>query len=225
MGEYYNWVNVDRKEYICPNDFNYGNKRWESMYRGNEFLNALRELLSEEWKGDHVFFMGDEKGISADTENETLRILYLDSVAFGYPEDGSDTVCESYKNVSAQFKAAEAEARQEILFYLEDLKQGNPYNTYNEYGVDVTAPFDGLFTRSGKDFLYTVNHTKKLCYSLQKTRILSLDNKELEYSDPLPILMAYGRASDTGAWVGDIIGVSNELLDGYKLLEEIRIDW
>lgn len=26
MGEYYNWVNVDKKEYICPADFDYGNK-------------------------------------------------------------------------------------------------------------------------------------------------------------------------------------------------------
>ena len=24
MGEYYQWVNVDKKEYICPEDFDYG---------------------------------------------------------------------------------------------------------------------------------------------------------------------------------------------------------
>ena len=30
MGEYYNWVNVDRKEYICPADFDLGNKLLES---------------------------------------------------------------------------------------------------------------------------------------------------------------------------------------------------
>ena len=29
MGEYYNWVNIDKKEYITPRDFDYGNKFWE----------------------------------------------------------------------------------------------------------------------------------------------------------------------------------------------------
>lgn len=169
--------------------------------------------------------MGDEKAPPADTENETLRILYSDTVRYGAPGDAYDMVCETYKNVSAQFKTAEAETRREILFYLEDLERGNPYNTCNEYGVDVTKPFDGLFSRTGRDYLYTINHTKKTCYSFQKSRILSLDNQELESADPLPILMAYGRVADTGEWVGDIIGVSDEMPDGYRLLEEIRIDW
>ena len=53
MGEYYDWVNVDRKEYINPNDFDFGNKKHESMGRGNVFLCALRELLSKEWEGVH----------------------------------------------------------------------------------------------------------------------------------------------------------------------------
>lgn len=29
MGEYYDWVNVDRKEYISPCDFDFGNKKHE----------------------------------------------------------------------------------------------------------------------------------------------------------------------------------------------------
>ena len=49
MGEYYDWVNVDRKEYISPNDFDFGNKRTESLVRRNVFLCALRDLLSKEW--------------------------------------------------------------------------------------------------------------------------------------------------------------------------------
>ena len=28
MGECYQWVNVDKKEYIAPVDFGYGSKRW-----------------------------------------------------------------------------------------------------------------------------------------------------------------------------------------------------
>lgn len=31
MGEYYDWVNADKKECICPNDFDFGYKRTESL--------------------------------------------------------------------------------------------------------------------------------------------------------------------------------------------------
>ncbi len=44
MGEYYDWVNVDRKEYISPVDFNLGSKRHESMGRKNTVLRALHEM-------------------------------------------------------------------------------------------------------------------------------------------------------------------------------------
>lgn len=38
MGEYYDWVNVDRKEYICPSDFGMGNKLLESSNRHNSLV-------------------------------------------------------------------------------------------------------------------------------------------------------------------------------------------
>lgn len=84
------------------------------MYRSAEFLRVLRELLSEEWKGCHVFWMGDEKLIPKVTENETLQILYRQTAEFGYPENGFDTMCESYRNISCFFKAAESIVREEI---------------------------------------------------------------------------------------------------------------
>lgn len=40
MGEYYNWINVDKKEYICPGDFDYGNKFHESMHKDSIPLHA-----------------------------------------------------------------------------------------------------------------------------------------------------------------------------------------
>ena len=224
MGEYYDWVNVNKKEYISPNDFDFVNRRTESLVRGNAFLCALRDLLSNEWAGDHIFWSGDEKSIPGDTDNVTLQILYSHTVQIGYPGDAFDTVCESYRNVSGLFKAAEEEVRQEIGFYLEDIKSAAP-TMNNEYGIDIEKPFNGLFMREGRDFRYTVNHTKRVCYSFEKTKILYRDNTESDYVDPLPILMAYGRVTDTGLWVGDIIGVSDEMPDGYELLESIQLDW
>mgnify|MGYP001772577394 FL=1 len=46
MGQYYCWVNVDKKEYLCPADFDLGNKLHESMSADNALLRALLELLS-----------------------------------------------------------------------------------------------------------------------------------------------------------------------------------
>ena len=226
MGEYYDWVNVDKREYISPSDFDCGNKLHESMRPGNKFLCALKELLSEEWAGDHVFFMGDEKGIPADTENETLKILHKHiSPEADNGGDAYDTVIETYRNVSCLFRDAEPDVRREILFYLEDLEDGITDLT-NEYGIDASNPFEGLFLRNGRDFPFTVNHTKKVYYSLERTKIYSLRKREKRGNvDPLPLLMCYGRVTDPGAWLGDIIGVADEPPAGYVLLDEISIDW
>lgn len=225
MGEYYDWVNVDRKEYICPNDFDLGNKSHESMGRGNVLLRALRELLSREWKGDHVLFLGDESPIPADTENETLRILYGHTVQAGYPGHALETMLDTYRNVSGLFKQAETEVRQEILYYLEDRNSDAPILS-NEYGVDPADPFAGLFLREGRDLRYTINHSKRVCYSFDQTRILQLDRTANDRSDPLPLLMMFGGwGSETGAWTGDVIGVSDEKPEGCVLLDEICLDW
>lgn len=223
MGEYFNWVNVDRKEYISPGDFDFGSKRTESSGRDNPVLCALRELLSKEWKGNHIFFMGDEKLIPEDTQNETLQILY-NHVAEYNSGDAFDTVYETYKNVSGLFMSAEPEVRKEIEFYIDDLKSGASLMC-NEYEIDFKEPFKGLFLRKGRSFRYTINHTKKIYYSFEKAKILYLDHTESDYADPLPLLMGYGRSTDDGAWLGDIIGVADEIPMGYELLERVYLDW
>ncbi len=43
--------------------------------------------------------------------------------------------------------------------------------------------------------------------------------------DPLPLLMGYGRTTDTGSWVGDVIGVSYEIPEGYVFQKDIWLDW
>ena len=222
MGEYYNWVNVDRREYICPNDFNYGNKLHEFVWPGNVLLCALRELLSREWAGDHILFMGDERLIPEDTDNDMLKILYRHTLEAGYPGDAFDSVVEMYRNVSGLFREAEPEVRGEIQLYLKGLEKGMT-DLSNEYGIDVSKPFKGFFMREGHDFPFTVNHTKKVCYSLERTKIYSLDHEECNNVDPLPFLMCYGRTTDHGAWLGDIIGIADEIPEGYVLLDEICV--
>ncbi len=82
MGEYYDWVNVGKKEYICPSDFNLGNKLYETAFAGNHLLGALYSLLSSEWKGDSIIFLGDETNITEKETNPVLRSLSLERQAW-----------------------------------------------------------------------------------------------------------------------------------------------
>ena len=225
MGEYYNWVNVDKKEYICPGDFDYGNKLHESMTKGNEVLRALRELLSTDWSGCRILFLGDEcaapKNVAKvlfDTilnQNETPETTdyYLYDMIFG-----------KYRNVSGLFKCAEAGVRDEIGFYLNGVADGDN-SLDNEYGIDVNDPFKGLFFRDGKDFKYTVNHTKKIFYSSEETKFIMTNHPEYDFLDPLPLLLCYGRSATPGIWLGDIIGVSDSMPSDYTLQTEIVLEW
>lgn len=224
MGEYYNWVNVDRKEYICPADFDYGNKRHESCHRESEVLRALRELLSNEWKGCRVLWMGDESPLPETVDTGIFSVMKAHCDEIGYERDIFGTVCETYKNVSGFFKSTEECVKKEIGYHLAELKRGNVDDT-NEYGIDLLNFFEGLFQREGKDFRYIINRTKKICYSFQETRILYMNGEESDFADPLPILLGYGKYYEPGEWLGDVIDVADELPDGIKVLDSITLDW
>lgn len=230
MAEYYCWVNVDKKEYLVPADFDYGNKFRESIHKDSIPLHALHTLLNKEWMGDHVVWLGDESFISDQSINITLQKLLQQSLEFGetgctFGDPGyvDDMVIETYRNVSCLFQEAEEEVRQEIYYDLEDLKTFGEF--HNQYGIDPDKPFEGLFSKRGKRYEYVLNHTKKIYYSLNETVILFQDHTVNNFSDPLPILMGYGRVTEPGEWLGDIIGVSDQRPEGYSLLREIYLDW
>lgn len=214
MGERFDWVNVDTKEYLCPLDFDLGDRLHESMFRENDLLRALRELLAAEWKGCRVLFLGDEceaSGVPAG--------LYP---LIPWRKEESDHAF--YRNVSCLFKAAEEEVRKGIEFYLEAWNR-NDDSVPNGYGIDAKDPYRGLFLREGKTFRYTLNHTKKLGYSLTETKILFQNGTQSNSLDPLPLLLGYGRCAHPGPWLGDIVGVADALPPDYRLLPEIVLDW
>ena len=224
MGEYFDWVNVDKKEFISPSDFGYGNKLHETMHRDSDPLLALHSLLAERWAGDHILFLGDECNVPEDTHNYVYELLTRQYKL--YPDGGFtwDMVFDTYRNISGLFKEAENEVRREISFFLEELNNYDE-DVHNEYGVDINDPFEGLFTLTGCRRRYVLNHTQKMCYSLEESKILYLDHTEAKYSDPLPILLCFGGNCDPGSWIGDSIGVDEEIPEGYTLLKEIFLDW
>ena len=224
MGEYYNWVNVDRKEYICPCDFDFGNKLMESSGFHNPFLCALRELLDNEWKGNRILFLGDEKELPKDTNNDVLRTLFQHSLDCGHEGSSESVIFESYKNISGWFVAAEKDVRNVISTYIKDFNSGK--DVINEYRINIENPYEGMFTRSGKDFLYTINITKQEYYSSSKTRVIipSFSKYKKANCDPLPYLMRHGYRG-IGAWVGDVISVSDSRPKNYKFMKKIVIDY
>lgn len=198
------------------------------MFRGNTILYALKELLCDRWKNDHIAFIGDEFSVSDDENNPLLKVLYNQMLfyKFNTSVDVFDMILEHYRNVSGLFKDAEETVREEIGLYVEDSQNDEiQFELTNYYGVDINNPYDGLFELASRDFKYTINHTKKVCYSFDKTSILTLDNTQRDDVDPLPILMHYGRSTDIGLWLGDIIRVSNEMPSGFVLLDEIYLDF
>lgn len=225
MAEYYNWINVDKKEYICPADFDYGCKFHESMHKDSIPLHALHSLLADSWKGDRIIWFGDECFVSEQSSNPAIQLLYMQSAAFGLPGNAFDMICESYRNVSCYFKEAETAVREGIENYLEQCREISEYEYCNEYGIDINHPYKDLFSKHGRRYRFTINHTKKLYYSLEETNILFQDHSKNDYSDPLPILMRYGCNEEPGEWVGDIIGVSDQRPEGYSLIKEIYLNW
>lgn len=224
MGEYFDWVNVDKKEFICPGDFDYGNKFHETVHKDSVPLLALHTLLNERWSGDHVLFLGDECNVPEDRHNYVYSLLTRQYKAY---QDGGytwDMVFETYRNVSGLFKETEKEVRPEIGYYLEELRNHEEY-AHNEYGIDINDPFKGLFIMTGRRRRYVLNHTRKVCYSLEETKILYLDHTESDFADLLPILLGFGRSCDLGPWIGDVIRVSEEIPEGYSLLQEVYLDW
>lgn len=241
MGEYYSWVNVDRKEYICPYDFGMGNKLMETSNPHNSFLCAFRELLGCEWRDSHIVFLGDSKELSKNDKNKTLNILYRHSEESGFTGIGIDTIVENYTNISSWFSAAESNVRKEIEYYLKELEIGEK-DAFNEYSVNPADPYKNLFLRNGKDYKYTINYSKKLFFSPDDIKInLSYpvtiynpdkpDNKRFSKPkrirnpriDPIPYLMRHGYRG-IGEWVGDIIGVSDVIPEGFELIKKVTIE-
>lgn len=170
MSEDYNWVNVDRKEYLCPADFGLGTRRGESCHEKSPVLGALKDLLANDWKGCRIFWMGDYSSIPETTSSHLFNVMKADCDAAGYPGDMIGMVYETYKNVSGLYKEAEANVRREIGYYLDEIASGTPYGR-NEYKIDPKDPFKGLFQRNGRSSKYVINYTQKTGYSLGRTHI------------------------------------------------------
>ena len=211
MGEYYDWVNIDKKEYLNPADFDLGNKIHETLSTENHLLGALYNLLASDWKGDTIVFLGDETHITKKDTNSVLKRLFDERQSWKEPGYDADYVYVFYKNISCLFKASEETVRSEIEWILEnDDFESNPFR------IDSKSPYQGLFVRDSLFFRYTINHSKKEFFDTEKTKLVYTKPGEsgifTKKINPLPLLMAFPGSYDecTGLWLGDQIEVSND---------------
>ena len=221
MGEYYDWINIDKKEYLNPISFDYGSKFRESTSKSNKLLGALQTLLANEWKDDHIIWLGDETEIVKDSANIAINMLYNQTIGYG-KRIFSPAFIEDYKDVSVYFKEAQKETQEELDYII-----ANYYDdrVIDYYKIDINDPYKGLYEKTIKWYRYMINHTKKIYYDVKNIMVIEQDimNKDLEndYINPLPLLMGYGRYHGIGEWLGDIVGVSDEIPEGYELIDRI----
>lgn len=209
MGEYFEWVNVDKKEYLSPFDFNLGCKINESSVDGNPVLNALARLMDDRWKCDRIIFLGDQIEIPDDIENAVLKDLHDERRNWESPGYDADYVQSFYRNVSCLFKEAEDRVRKTIEADLKD-KEYISEDFPNQYQIDLENPYDGLFVLEGRHFRYIVNESKKIFIDTDNLPIDKTENGAEFKVNPLPELMVYGmNMEEGGEWVGDIIRFSD----------------
>ena len=75
MGEYFDWVNVDKRELICPAAFGRGNKYHETVHKDSVLPFVLHTLLDERWVEDHVLLLSDECHVPEDPHNYIYDLL------------------------------------------------------------------------------------------------------------------------------------------------------
>ena len=59
MGQYYNPIAIDKKEYVYSHDFGSGLKLMEHSYVGNDFVREVEKLLNDQWAGSRFVWAGD----------------------------------------------------------------------------------------------------------------------------------------------------------------------
>lgn len=206
MGEYYSWVNLDRREFIQCGDFDDCLcKLYQTVWYDCLGVKAFYTLLSAEWKEQRVLFLGDETDANGDHNNPIVAKLIEEHRSWGQPRYLFDYVYENYRDITPWFKAAEESLRSEI----ERIHDASAHE-FDPYHIDRDAPFRGMFERPLSDYRFVVNETKHEFLDRQKAQKSSKGNPV----NPLPLLMAYitfDAEPFIGSWIGDRLRTANQL--------------
>lgn len=199
MGQYFNWVNFDKLEYIATDPWPNGSKLVECTYLGCEETDAALTMLAGEWAGDLVAFMGDYCRFENETNpgrrevGRRLGGMVFDDFLF----DTCTDICGRFDYVGNH-----PEARR-----------------YVEHGDDFALePYDGPFDVAIRRYRYVVNESKKELVDRFRTAVRHIEKTtgRIVRYDPFPQLMCSEtdglEYSDeiNGLWFGDIVRPADE---------------
>lgn len=212
MGQYYTFVNMDKKERLYSHSFGSGLKLMESCYVGNEYMEAISHLLAGPWKGDRVLYCGDyawddPSGSAGERLHELVK------------QDPYD-FAEKCEDVSTRFAACKGNT---CLESFETADGGHGFRS---------VPLEGTFEIKPEHYRYLVNETKGVFVDREAAPVAWVWAEGGDFgitrTDPLPLFMAIGNGlgggdywgpneSQVGLWAGDAIVPTNERPgDGFR---------
>lgn len=205
MGEYFAWVNVDKRERIGMGAFGSGFKVMEPCWVGNNDIDVVCTLLEDRWQGDLIAFCGDQSpGYWPETAGRGIPTREEWGDAF------LDYAEENFEDVAGLFREAE----------------GLTYMVFGDSEVDE-LPYDGPFTCKINHRRFVVNHSRMLYYDRIRTPIrcvyphkLGGDERIVRF-DPFPALFAKDNRLSMFCdhknkyfeqdWVGDSVEVTDDM--------------
>lgn len=204
MGQYFEWVNYTKRQYLQNDVFPEGLKYAESCFVGAPSVDAVSTLLAGPWKGDLVAFTGEyvfdlRSNVTPASYPGLSRLL---DVAI----DPCDIECE-FADITGRFTYARG-------------KSGYAPPSLADDDTAGETPYTGPFDLEIAHHRFMVNETKGCYYDRQATQQIGHGHR----FDPLPLLLgtaiggllvggehlappegsAWGHAPD-GLWVGDLV--------------------
>ena len=225
MGQYYKYVNVDKKEFMRSWSYDCGAKLMEHSYigddgMGNHFSGAFIQLLMNEWCGDCVVLVGDYADEEYMLEN--------------YPELWDKFVEKNPWLRKRKEYDGKYYSRSLYDCDSEDFSDGADIGYSEVTGVEQTE----------KCPRYAVNYDKHEYVDLYNPTLKSYEWEEKETGKKhnvlifaLNLLLAIGNGLGggdyhgtdeelVGSWAGDEVGLEDEIPEGYgELLVGFNEKW
>ena len=190
MGQYFEVVNADKRQAICPHHYDNGLKLMEWAYDKNDVVMAMVNLMTDAWKGDRVYVIGD---YADDRDNETPWF---------------STYCELLREFGEQGGHKFSWEGFEYVLPDADLRnwQRSDINAAEEK-ADITD----------YDYRFVYNHATKQVIDIEKCPVVWTYGNRVTGRDtsvrisPLALLLAMGN----GRGGGDYRGPHEELLGSW----------
>lgn len=185
MGQYYKFVNIDKKE-VCDKN-RHGYKLMEHSYVGNNYCNDILRLLSNEWKGDRVIHVGDyaESTDTSNTSNIISKIckeLGIESTTvYNYASDFNDISCSSNENIRYVYNIDKKEYIDLFKQPIQDFWYDEKLKKIGACKINSFALLTGCGNEQGGGDYYFKN--KQYVGSWAGDKLVSSANKLKEYNN------------------------------------------